>query len=107
MTTERLTDEDLDNIERNARDHRAAWPADAIALVAEVRASRPALAEVLVYLEGQEWDAWRSSDGGREDFVGSDCCPDCEGMKGAGHTSACRIEPLLTRLRSLAPEARR
>jgi hypothetical protein len=49
----------------------------------------------LAWLKEQEWSAWRSSDGGREDFVGAECCPECSGMKAEDHYVGCAIDALL------------
>ena len=56
------------------------------------------------YLAEQEWSAWRSSDGGREDFIGAECCPECAGTKAEGHADGCRLATLLeTSLAALSP----
>jgi hypothetical protein len=75
---------------------------NAIALAearSEVARLRAALGAAVAYLSEQEWSAWRSSDGGREDFIGAPCCPDCTGMEADGHESTCRIAALLAALR--------
>lgn len=58
------------------------------------------LAEVEAYLREQEWSAWRSSDGGKEDFVGAECCPECAGMRANGHETVCRLDAMLRVLSS-------